>query len=129
LFYVVESSLVRFLGYDLELKVESILAGDQGPTLFTARDDEGGAWLVAQVAFGPSSLVWLCAPVSDCAALAVVDHRADPRDAIRHSLTGTVEIVTIRDGRSAPDRCLLCAAVPHDALAAVTLPEPVPLAG
>jgi hypothetical protein len=32
-------------------------------------------------------------------------------DAVRHSATGTVELVAIHHGRAVPDRCLLCSHV------------------
>jgi len=107
---------MRFFGYDLDLTVETILDGDSGPRLFTGRDVDGIAWVIAQVTDEPSHQSWLCAPVSERAASAIVDRGADPRDAIRHSLTGTVELVTVQPGLATPDRCLLCSDVPKDLL-------------
>ncbi len=121
-------SLMRFFGYDLDLTVETIIDGDGGPRLFTGRDVDGIAWVIAQVADEPSHQSWLCAPVSDRAASVIVDRAADPRDAIRHSLTGTVELVTIEQGLATPDRCLLCSDVPEDFLGAVEAPAVASLA-
>jgi hypothetical protein len=57
---------------------------------------------------------------------AVADGVATPRDAVRHSATGTVEMVTIDHGRALPDRCLLCTDLPEDLLP--TADRRVPLA-
>lgn len=99
---------MRFFGYDLELTVETVLAERSGPSLFTASDSEGDGWLVAQVSYERVYLAWLCAPVSKRAVKAVLDGIATPRDAFRHSRTGTVELVTVFEGRAVQDRCLLC---------------------
>ena len=110
---------MRFFGYDLELTVQTILAAGAGPSLFTASDPQGTSWLVAQVGYEGSNLAWLCAPLSELASQAVVDGRADPRDAVRHSLTGTVELVTVGEGRAIHDRCLLCGDLPQELLSAI----------
>lgn len=120
---------MKFFGHDLELNIENVLTTADAPGLFTARDDEGVAWLIAQVASEPTYLACLCAPMSEQAAQAVVNRSADPRDAIRHSLTGTVELVTINDGRPNRDSCLLCAELPQALLASVSAPGRLPLAG
>jgi hypothetical protein len=103
--------MVRFCGFDLELFVEDILSRAAWPALCSARDVSGRPWLVVQICDGPDCLAWLCAQVSPRALAAVVEGRAAPMDAVRHSLTGTVELVTVQDGRALPDRCLLCAEV------------------
>jgi hypothetical protein len=54
---------------------------------------------------------WLCAPVSRRAIRAVLDGHASPHDVLRHSATGTVELVRVAEGRAVPDRCLLCSEV------------------
>jgi hypothetical protein len=120
---------VRFFGYDLELTVDTILAERAGPSLFTASDDDGAGWLVAQVGYETSWLAWLCAPLSELASQAVVKGSADPRDAIRHSLTGTVELVTVTEGRAALDQCLLCGDLTEELLSSVPEFAPLPAAG
>src|SRR5579859_570522 len=99
--------MLRFFVYQLELNVEEVLAGENGPALCTARDANGQPWIIAQVGYDPARLAWLCAPTSDRAAQAVTAHLADPRDVIRHSRTGTVELVRLEDGRPVHDQCLL----------------------
>jgi hypothetical protein len=42
---------------------------------------------------------------------AVRDGHCEPQDALRHSATGTAELVTIVHGRAVPDRCFLGAHV------------------
>jgi hypothetical protein len=59
----------------------------------------------------PDHLVWVCAPMSERGVQIIVEGRGSPVDALRHSSTGTVEVVTIDHGRAVPDRCLLCAQV------------------
>jgi hypothetical protein len=120
---------VRFFGYDLELTVETILAAGSAPSLFTASDSDGEGWLVAQVGYESSRLAWLCAPLSERAAEAVVQGCADPRDAIRHSLTGTVELVTVTEGRATLDQCMLCGDLTEDLLSSIPDFAPVPAAG
>jgi hypothetical protein len=120
---------MRFFGYDLELTVETILAAEKGPRLFTASDSRGAGWLVAQVGYEESHLAWLCAPVSERAAHAVAGGGADPRDAFRHSLTGMVELVTIDEGRATPDQCLLCGDLPDDLLVTIPVCADLPIAG
>jgi hypothetical protein len=108
--------MLRFCGCDLELVVEGVLARRDGPALCCARDFAGGRWLVVQAHADPVRLAWVCAPMSDRAMEAIVNGYAAPRDAVRHSLTGTVELVTVDHGRAMPDRCLLCAEVPEHLL-------------
>lgn len=115
---------MRFFGFDLELTVETVLAAGSAPSLFTASDPDGSGWLVAQVGYEGSRLAWICAPMSDLAARAVVEGTATPRDAIRHSLTGTVELVTVSDGRAAMDQCLLCGDLSDELLSAIPAPMP-----
>src|SRR5436309_81490 len=87
--------MLRFCGFDLELIVQAVLSADQVPALYCARDFTGRQWLIAQVDDDPAHLAWLCAPISERAMRAIVNGQACPRDAVRHSLTGTVELVTI----------------------------------
>ena len=121
--------MLRFFGYDLALTVETVVAGDGAPSLSIGRDDQGGKWLIAQVGFEPSQMAWLCAPVSARAAYAVVARQADARDAIRHSLTGTVELVVVNAGQVTPDRCLLCRDLPDELLGSIASPDCLSLAG
>jgi hypothetical protein len=119
---------VRFFGYDLELTVEAVLAAGSAPSLFTASDPQGAAWLVAQVGYEGSHLAWLCARMSERATQAVVEGSAAPRDAIHHSLTGTVELVTVSEGRAVRDQCLLCGELTDELLSSVPAYVAVPAA-
>ncbi len=106
--------MMRFCGCEIELLVDVVLAWREGPALCAAHDERGGRWLIARVDNDPAHLAWLCAPVSERALRAVADGRASARDALRHSATGTVELVTVQDGRVLPDRCLLCSHVDRE---------------
>jgi hypothetical protein len=103
--------MLRFCGFDLELAVEAVLVRDGCPVLCRARDLSGDPWLVLQIDDDRAHLAWLCAPVSERAMQAVVDGAASPGDVVRHSATGTVELVVVDHGRAVPDRCLLGADV------------------
>ena len=113
--------MLRFCGFDLELVVEDLLppeARGGWPVVYSARDGDGNSWLIVQVDDDPLHMAWLCAPISERALVAVVAGRGAPTDALRHSLTGSAELVTIHQGRALPDRCLLGAQVTEELSAA-----------
>jgi hypothetical protein len=66
----------------------------------------GDPWLVVGVEENPERLVWVCAAVTARMLEEVAAGRADAWDAIRHSITGMVDIVTIENGQAVPDRCV-----------------------
>jgi hypothetical protein len=106
--------MLRFCGFALELEVEDVLppeARGGWPVVYSARDGDRNCWLIVQVNDDPLHLDWLCALISERALEAVVEGRGTPADALRHSRTGTAELVTIEHGRAVPDRCLLGAQV------------------
>jgi hypothetical protein len=113
-------AVLKFLGFDLELFVDGIL-DDHDPVVHSAHDFQGSQWLIVQVDTDSEHLVWVCAPISARALRAVADRTATTTDALRHSLTGTVEVVTVDHGRAVPDRCLCCATLPDN-----LLPTPQP---
>jgi hypothetical protein len=103
--------MLRFCGFDLELFVEKVVTRSDWPTICQARDASGIRWLIVQVGEAAKNPAWLCAPVSERAIKAVLQGRASPIDAVRHSATGTVELVALDNGRAVPDRCVLCSQV------------------
>jgi hypothetical protein len=106
--------MLRFCGFALELEVEGVLpleARGSWPVVYSARDGDRRCWIIVQVDDDPLHLDWLCAPITDRALQAVVEGRGTPADALRHSSTGTAELVTVEHGRAVPDRCLLGAEV------------------
>ena len=109
---------MRFCGFDLELLVEEVVRDGAWPLVCRARDRAGGTWLIVQIGGEPDQAAWLCAPTSKRAAQAVSQGRCSPLDVVRHSATGTVELVALRDGHALPDRCLLGAQI-DDLLAAL----------
>jgi hypothetical protein len=107
--------MLKFFGFDLELFVDVVLEGHD-VEVHSAKGFQGEKWLIVQVDQDPEHLVWVCAPISDRALREVSTGRATTRDALRHSSTGTVEIVTVDHGRAIPDRCLCCSEIPDDLL-------------
>jgi hypothetical protein len=105
--------MLIFCGFEIQLRVEEILVQNDGPELCSASDGTAQQWLIVTVDEDPDHLAWLCAPLSERAMEAVVSGRAAARDAIRHSATGTVDLVVVDHGRAVPDRCLLCADIPE----------------
>jgi hypothetical protein len=104
--------MMKFYGYELELFCEEVLGEIRGVNVRTGLDFHGGRWLIVRVDDDPEHLVWVCAPVSSRALQEVAAGRASIRDALRHSVTGTVEVVTVDHGRAVRDSCLLCADIP-----------------
>jgi hypothetical protein len=113
--------VLRFFGFDLELFVDDVLSRGSWPSVCCGRDFAGGHWLIVQVDEGPDQLAWICAPASEYAIQAVRDGHASPADVLRHSATGTVELVTTDHGRALPDRCLPCASLPPQLLSALSV--------
>jgi hypothetical protein len=110
--------MLTFYGTEIELFVEQVLTRDDGLRLCCARDWMAHRWLIVAVDEDPHHLAWLCVPVSDRTLAAVVSGYATPRDAVQRSATGTVDLVVVDHGRAVPDRCLLCADLPHQLLPA-----------
>jgi hypothetical protein len=113
--------MLKFLGFDLELSVEFAVKKGEWPDVYCARDVSGDGWVIVQVDDDPARLAWLCAPVSDRARQAIVNGPATPLDIVRHSRTGTVELVAVEGGRAVPERCLLCGSIPEDLLPSPTV--------
>ena len=106
--------MLRFCGSDLKLVVEGMLPAEARggwPVVYSARHGDGTHWLIVQVDDSPLHLSWLCAPIGERALRAVMQGRGAPADALRHSMTGAAELVTVHQGRALPDRCLLGAQV------------------
>jgi hypothetical protein len=107
--------VLKFLGFELELFVDVERDGAVAQVC-TARSFLGEHWLIVQVDRDPEHLVWVCAPISVRALEAVRIGRATARDALRHSATGSVEVVTVHHGRAVPDRWLLCSSLSEELL-------------
>jgi hypothetical protein len=108
--------MTNFYGSELELFATEVLAQGQGLSVQRGVDDSGGLWLIVRVDDNPDHLIWICAPVSPRALSEVAAGRAAVRDALRHSATGTVELVTLERGHARPDSCLLCCDIPSSLL-------------
>ena len=84
--------------FDLELFIDEVL-GDHEPVMRSACDFQGEHWVIVQVDDDPEHLVWVRAPIGLRALRSVATGSASVRDAVRHSLTGYVEVVTVDHGR------------------------------
>jgi hypothetical protein len=119
------TTMMKFYGYELELFGGEVFAEVGGVSVRAGIDFLGGHWLIVRVDDDPEHLVWVCAPVSPRALQEVASGHAAVRDVLRHSSTGTVEVVTVDHGRAVPDRCMLCSELPASLLPAGDLRVPV----
>jgi hypothetical protein len=108
--------MLRFLGSDLSLEVDEVLQQCDGPRLFAGHDESGQPWLVAEIWRSAVNAKWLCAPQSPRALEYVRSGRAPVRDALRHSIDGTVVLVTVERATMVGDHVLLCAELRDDLL-------------
>jgi hypothetical protein len=99
--------MLTFCGIHLELIVDRVLLRQDGPQLCAAHDTTGTAWLILRTRNTPSHQVWICAPQSPRAIQAVTANPQVAYQAIRHSITGTAEVISIQHGSPQPDRCIL----------------------
>jgi hypothetical protein len=116
--------MMKFYGHELELFAGEVFAEAEGLSVRSGTDFHGEQWLIVRVDDDPEHLVWVCAPVSSRALREVASGKAAVSDVLRHSRTGTVEVVTVERGRSVPDRCLLCSDIPTSLLPANDLRIP-----
>jgi hypothetical protein len=99
-------------GWDLQLDVDRVICETEGCFLGAATDPDGQTWLVLHRR-APDCVAWLCGEVSSRMLEELEAGRAAPRDVLRHTLTGTVEIVTAAGGsEDGRDRCVCCADLP-----------------
>lgn len=104
--------MLTLCGWDLQLDVDKVLCQSDSWFLGSATDGVGQRWLV-QHRRAPDTPVWVCAEVSPRMLEEVEAGRAEARDVFRHSLSGTVEIVSADDpGQIHRDRCVCCAELP-----------------
>ena len=121
--------MLTLCGWDLQLEVDKVLCQSDSWFLGSATDGVGHRWLV-QHRRVPDSPVWVCAEISPRMLEEVEAGRAEPRDVFRHSLTGTVEIVTAGDqDHGHRDRCVRGADLPEGLIAPGRLPAPSKPAG
>lgn len=103
------AGMLKFCGFDLELTVESVLQRqDDQPAVFTAVDYLGDQWLIVEADSDEHGFSWICAPVSDRVVQLLTLGRASATDAVRHSLTGWVEVIRVVDGHAVPDQRMSC---------------------
>jgi hypothetical protein len=65
------------------------------PHCFAGHSSGGQRYLIVQMNGNERTGTWVCAPISERALGCVLTGRAEFRDAIAHTTTGTVDVVTI----------------------------------
>jgi hypothetical protein len=105
--------MLFFLGRDLEMTIDRVLIWAGGPRLCAGTDFTGQHWLVFRIRSDREQSHWLCSPITHQALGQVQTGRATPRDALRHSSTGLVEVVSYVGGQVLPERCLRCGEIPE----------------
>jgi hypothetical protein len=101
--------MLRFCGFGLELFIDEVLERHHDdPVVCSATDFTGQRWLIVEGERKDKELSWLCAPASSKAVDLVAAGLTTAADAVRHSTTGWVEVVSVVNGHSVPDRRLSC---------------------
>ena len=108
--------MLRFLGSELSLDVDEVFEECDGPRLFAGHDLSGQPWLVAETSRTAVEATWICARHSPRALACVRGGRAEVKDALRHSIDGTVVVVRLVSTTMVADRLLLCAELGNDLL-------------
>lgn len=108
--------MLRFCGFGLELFVDEVLDRRADHlAVCSATDFTGQRWLIAEGAQHDKTLTWWCAPASTKTLEMVSAGLATPSDAVCHSATGWVEVVSVVDGRCLPERRVRCSDLRTDA--------------
>jgi hypothetical protein len=116
--------MLRFCGFGLELFVDEVLTRRcDDPIVCSATDASGRRWLIVEAVHDSSHTAWVCAPASPRMIELIASGRASAADAVRHSVTGWVEIVSTAEGRSIPEERIRCSQMAE--FCAVRLPEAV----
>ena len=105
-----------FCGFDLQLEVERVLIRESSCVVCAGRDITMQLWLIVAATGNSDRQTWISAPVSDRAMRSLTNGRCTLKDALRHSLTGTAELVVTDHGHPLPDRCLRGADIPSSLL-------------
>ena len=108
--------MLRFLSWDMTLDVDEVFEQGDWPRLFAGHDAAGQQWLVAEISRTPVGATWLCARHSARALACLRAGRAEVRDVLRHSIDGTVVLVTLAQASVSADHVLLCAELDDDLL-------------
>lgn len=108
--------MLHFLSHNLDLGISEVLAEDDGLKLCIGSDPSGQQWLLYRGRASTDQQVWVCAPASTRALQYVRMGRASVRDALRHSYTGTVEIITVGCDHGTADRPMRGTDIPSDLL-------------
>jgi hypothetical protein len=102
----------------LDIEIDEILDWHDGPSLFIGHDRAWRHYVAVQVGSGTTHRRWLCAAISRRALRCVLTGRADLRDALRHTPTGYVDVLTIDQWGRVVESQQLCGDLSDDALPA-----------
>jgi hypothetical protein len=111
----------------LEIQLDDVLdAGAPLPHLFSGHTSAGQRYLIIQTSGDEHSGTWMCAPITDRALHHVLIGSAQLRDAVAHTATGAIDIITVTSDGHCLESSRLCreladeelpplgARVPHD---------------
>jgi hypothetical protein len=111
--------LKAFQRSSLDLEVDRVLDPAAAfPHLFAGHSSAGHRYLIVQTTFDERSGTWMCAPITERALDCVVAGRAELRDALTHTATGTVDIVTVDSQGNRTESAKLCRDFDHQDLPA-----------
>jgi hypothetical protein len=101
-----------------DIEIDEILDWHDGPSLVTGHDRAWRHYVAIQVASTPTQRRWLCAAISRRALRCVLTGHAELRDALRHTPTGYVDVLTIDRLGTVVESQQLCSELTDDALPA-----------
>jgi hypothetical protein len=93
----------------LQLEVDRVLdPAEAFPHFFAGHSSTGQRYLIVQTTGDAQSGTWMCAPITERALDCVVAGRAELRDALTHTATGGVEIITLDSQGNRTESAMLC---------------------
>jgi hypothetical protein len=103
----------------LDFEVDRVLdPADAFPHCFAGHSSAGQRYLIVQTTGDERSGTWMCAPITERALDCVVAGRAELRDALTHTATGAVDIVTVDSDGNCTESAKLCRDFDHEDLPA-----------
>jgi hypothetical protein len=111
--------LKPFQRSSLDLELDRVLDPAAAfPHIFAGHSSAGQRYLIVQTTGDERSGTWMCAPITERALDCVVAGRAELRDALTHTATGTVDIVTVDPQGNCTEAAKLCLDFDHEDLPA-----------
>jgi hypothetical protein len=101
----------------LDIQLDDVLdAGAPLPHLFSGHTPGGQRYLIIQMSGDEQTGTWVCAPITERAMHYVLVGLAQLRDAVAHSATGAVDIVTVTSDGHCFESSRLCRELTDDEL-------------